>query len=237
MDLKESEILGAAVEGHWYYSSKAKALSSIVGRDIGPSILDVGSGSAFFSRYLLTHTTAREAWCVDTSYTAEKDEMISDKCLHLRKAIDHVDASLVLLMDVIEHVDDDVGLLALYRDKVPAGTRFLVTVPAFQFLWSGHDEFLEHRRRYTLSQLEDTLRKAGLKIKKSNYFFGSVFPLAAVLRLLERVRRGSQSPRSQLTRHSPLVNATLRSICQVETFWMHHNRLAGLSVFCLAETQ
>ncbi|MCP1646295.1 2-polyprenyl-3-methyl-5-hydroxy-6-metoxy-1,4-benzoquinol methylase [Pseudomonas citronellolis] len=236
MDLKESEILGAAVEEHWYYSSKAKALSSIVGRDIGASILDVGAGSAFFSRHLLANTTASEAWCVDTSYVDEKDEVISGKLLHLRKAIGHVGASLVLLMDVIEHVDDDVELLALYRDKVPAGTRFLVTVPAFQFLWSSHDEFLEHRRRYTLPQLENTLRKAGLKIKKSNYFFGSVFPLAAVLRLLERVRHDSQPPRSQLTRHSPLVNTTLRGICQMETFWMRHNRLAGLSVFCLAET-
>ena len=56
---------------------------------------------------------------------------------------------VILLMDVLEHVDDDVGLLRAYAEPARPGTRFIVSVPAFSWLWSAHDEFLEHRRRYT----------------------------------------------------------------------------------------
>ncbi len=58
------------------------------------------------------------------------------------------------MMDVIEHVEDDVGLVRGYVDKVAGGTRFIVTVPALMWLWSGHDVFLEHYRRYTLTSIE-----------------------------------------------------------------------------------
>ena len=62
------------------------------------------------------------------------------------------------MMDVLEHVDNDAGLVRHYATKVPSGAHFLVTVPAFRFLWSGHDVFLEHKRRYTLAEIEQTMR-------------------------------------------------------------------------------
>jgi hypothetical protein len=66
------------------------------------------------------------------------------KPLLFRRSVDQSDADLVLLMDVIEHVEDDVGLVREYANKVAPGTRFITTVPAFMWLWSGHDVFLEH---------------------------------------------------------------------------------------------
>ena len=63
-------------------------------------------------------------------------------------------ADLLLYMDVLEHVDDDLGLLTAYLDQLERGGRVLITVPAFDFLWSNHDIFLEHKRRYTLKQVE-----------------------------------------------------------------------------------
>jgi hypothetical protein len=145
-----------------------------------------------------------------------------------------VDADLVLLMDVLEHVDDDVGLLKAYVDKVPSGSRFLITVPAFQFLWSGHDDFLEHKRRYTLAQLEAVVRNTGLTVKQGAYYFGLVFPIAATLRLLPKGAQPSP-PRSQLKQHHPLVNTMLKTLCSVELPFMGANRLAGLTVFVLAQ--
>jgi hypothetical protein len=138
-------------------------------------------------------------------------------------------------MDVLEHVDDDVALLKEYMDKVPHGSRFLITVPAFQFLWSGHDDFLEHKRRYTLKQLEEIVRRAGLFVKYGAYNFGMVFPIAAILRLAQKASINDKTARSQLTRHHPLVNKTLKSLCDAELPFMKFNRVAGLSVFCLAE--
>lgn len=230
MDLKETDILGDSIGEHWYYCSKAAATRRMLGEAPIKRILDVGAGSGFFSHHLLTHTAAREAWCVDISYPADFSATTAGKPVHYRRAIDSVDADLVLLMDVLEHVDDDLGLLKSYVDKVPSGSRFLMTVPAFRFLWSGHDDFLEHKRRYTLGQFEALTEKAGLTVERGAYYFGAVFPMAVASRLIP----GSSTPRSQLKKHHPLVNALLKTLCRLELPLMNLNRVAGLSVFVLA---
>jgi SAM-dependent methyltransferase len=235
MDLKESVILGEAIDQHWYYRAKAKAMVWTMGNTMPTQILDVGAGSGYFSRYLLTHTTIREAWCVDTSYPSASDAIASGKPLHFRQSLATTQAQLVLLMDVLEHVDDDAQLLREYATKVASGARFLITVPAFQFLWSGHDVFLEHKRRYTLKQLEQTASNAGLTISQSCYYFGGIFPLVALLRWRWRSRPSTTPARSQLQTHHPLVNSLLEAVCLAEIPFMRFNRLAGLSVFCLAE--
>jgi len=106
-----------------------------------------------------------------------------------------------------------------------------VTVPAFRFLWSGHDVFLEHKRRYRLGEIEAALRDAGLSIVKGTYYFGLVFPLAAAVRL---VARGEVEPKSSLKKHGALTNGLLTAICAAELPLFPINRLAGLSAFVLA---
>jgi 2-polyprenyl-3-methyl-5-hydroxy-6-metoxy-1,4-benzoquinol methylase len=234
MDLKETDILGDSINEHWYYCSKAAATRRLLGDARISRILDVGAGSGFFSHHLLRHTDAREAWCVDISYPADSSATTAGKPVHYRRAIETIDADLVLLMDVLEHVDDDLGLLKMYVDKVPSGSRFLMTVPAFQFLWSGHDDFLEHKRRYTLTQFETLAQNAGLTVQRGTYYFGAVFPIAAALRLLPQSAQ-TQPARSQLKRHHPLVNGVLKTLCSLELPLMGMNRLAGLSVFVLAQ--
>lgn len=235
MDLKETDILGADIDNHWYYSSKAKAMIRFLGETIPTTILDVGAGSGFFSRYLLAQTTAKQAWCVDVSYEADWDSSEVGKSVYYRRSVEAIDANLVLLMDVLEHVDNDVALLKEYVDNVQSDSRFLITVPAFRFLWSGHDDFLEHKRRYTLSQLEDTVRSAGLTVKQGSYYFGMVFPIAVSTRLVQKVISEGKTARSQLTKHHPIINTALKALCSAELPFMNLNRVAGLTVFCLAE--
>jgi hypothetical protein len=115
---------------------------------------------------------------------------------------------------------------------VASGAHFLVTVPAFRFLWSGHDVFLEHKRRYTLGEIEQTLRDGGLEIVKSAYYFGLIFPLAAASRL---ATRGDAQPRSSLRKHGALSNGLLAAACSAELTLFPINRLAGLSAFVLAK--
>jgi SAM-dependent methyltransferase len=234
MDLKEIDILGVDIDRHWYYRSKAKAMSSLLENTNPSIILDVGAGSGYFSRYLLDHTSAREAWCVDISYDCERDESLEGKQIHFRRATGASGADLVLLMDVLEHVDSDVSLLEQYVDKVASGSQFLITVPAFSFLWSGHDDFLEHKRRYTVTQLETVVRTAGLRVHQAVYYFGMVFPIAAILRMGEKIRSGHRPARSQLTRHHPVANWILELLCNAELPLMHINRVAGLTILCLA---
>ena len=179
--------------------------------------MDVGAGSGFFSRYLLNNSGAKDAWCVDISYEDNSDSLENGKRIHFRQSIDSTDADLVLLMDVLEHVDDDVGLLRSYVSKAPKGTRFLISVPAFQFLWSNHDVFLDHKRRYRLHQIEEVARSAGLTVTKGVYYFGAVFPIAAAIRLWGRKATPNLAPRqSHLSQHGLITNSSLSGICNFE---------------------
>lgn len=231
MDLKEEDILGADIGGHWYYRAKAAALRRAVAGLGTRHILDVGAGSGFFSRQLLAETGARSALCVDIGYTNERDDSVAGKPVRYRRDTGPTDCDLVLMMDVLEHVDDDRGLLRHYAAKVPSGAHFLVTVPAFRFLWSGHDVFLEHKRRYRLGEIEAVMRDAGLDVVRGAYYFGLVFPLAAAVRLATRC---TTEPRSSLKKHDSLTNGILSTLCAAELPLFPINRLAGLSAFVLA---
>jgi 2-polyprenyl-3-methyl-5-hydroxy-6-metoxy-1,4-benzoquinol methylase len=231
MDLKEEDILGEAIGRHWYYRSKAAALRRAI-KGLRPRrVLDVGAGSGFFSRHLLAETGVQSALCVDIGYPREWDDTAAGKPILHRRDCDPNDCDLVLMMDVLEHVKDDTGLVRHYAGKVKSGAHFLVTVPAFRFLWSGHDVFLEHVRRYRLAEIEETMRSAGLEIVKGAYYFGFVFPLAAAVRLA--TRRDPQ-PKSSLKKHDALTNGLLTAICAAELPLFPANRLAGLSAFVLA---
>ncbi|MDP2333821.1 MAG: methyltransferase domain-containing protein [Reyranella sp.] len=232
MDLKEEDILGADISRHWYYRSKAAALRRSV-RTLNPRhLLDVGAGSGFFSRHLLAETPAESALCVDIGYPGDRDDSVAGKPVRYRRDTAATACDLVLMMDVLEHVDDDRGLVRHYASKVPSGAHFLVTVPAFAFLWSGHDVFLEHKRRYRLPEIEAALRDGGLEIVRGAYYFGLVFPLAAAMRLADR---NTTEPGSSLKKHGALANGLLTAACAAELPLFPYNRLAGLSAFVLAK--
>lgn len=235
MDLKEEQALGETVSQHWYYRAKSAAMLHLIAPLQPSRILDVGAGSGFFSKYLLSHTAAATASCIDPFYPEEHDDSFAGKPIHYRLECLNTDADLVLMMDVLEHVDDDLALLSDYVSKVPSGTRFLITVPAFQFLWSGHDVFLGHYRRYTSALVMDLMKRAGLVVEQRAYFFGLIFPLVVTTRLAGRLLgHPTDEPKSDLRKHSALINGLLSLICRVELLIFKFNRLAGLSVFCLA---
>jgi len=234
LDLKELDILGDGVADHWYYRAKAQALTTLLGAP-ADEVLDIGAGSGFFSRHLLAAGLAQRACCVDPFYANDYEETVAGKPILFRRSIGQSNADVVLLMDVLEHVDDDVGLLREYVARVRSGSRFVISVPAFQSLWSPHDIFLEHRRRYRLPQIEQVATEAGLVVTTGCYGFSTLFPVAAATRFVARVATANGAPaRSQLKRHSPWMNATLYALCRWEHPWMAHNRAFGLSAFCLA---
>lgn len=240
MDVKEADILGESAGSHWYYASKARALLQFLKGLRVKTVLDVGAGSGVFARKLLDAGVCQRAVCVDPAYAAERTERHNGHEIRfLREAADipGAPAELILMMDVLEHVDDDVGLLRQTTRNLRPQDRVAISVPAFQFLWSGHDVFLEHRRRYTRRQLEAVVREAGLEPLRSGYFFGLLFPVAALQRLLDRwrLKSGAAEPKSALSAQSPALNTVLVSLHDLERrILFPFNRLAGLTVFCLA---
>lgn len=235
MDLKELELIGADQEHHWYYASKSQALRRALGDYQPRHILDVGAGSGFFSRVLLRDTSAQSAVCVDTGYADDRSERYFDKRLVFSRTIPTAEADLVLLMDVLEHVDDDAGLLRDVMSRTAPHARFIVSVPAFSWLWSRHDEFLGHRRRYTRTHLCRVLTAAGLRPLGAFYMFAAIFPAVAAQRLWQRVRQTEQPAASDLRQHHRWSNALLMRLCVAESAVARHNRAFGLTAFAVAE--
>lgn len=237
MDLKEEKAIGGDPSAHWYYIAKGRAIKSLLGGKPLETLLDVGAGSGVFSEMLTDEGIAKRAICVDPNY---EDEFVgrrrSDNVAFVR-SVDSVDADGVLMIDVIEHVDDDVALIRQYADRAAPGARFLISVPAFQFLWSSHDAFLEHRRRYTLATLKQAVEAAGLAPVKLRYFFGLLFPAAVVMRVAERAFRGGRKPAASGLKPAPeWLNASLVAIHDVERLALFQfNKLAGVTAFCVAE--
>ena len=227
MDLKEQDALGSEAARHWYYRAKAEALEAMLPAAFNRRVMDVGAGSGFFSRHLARRGLIEEALCIDPGYAADRDESVGAATIRFRRAPEPMDAGVALFMDVLEHVEDDADLLAAYRPLLPPDARVIITVPAFQSLWSGHDVFLEHYRRYTRRKLVNTVARADFRLLESFYYYGLVLPAAASARLLGPDRMAT---RSAVRPHGPLANRVLYAASAVERRFMRLNRLAGLTV-------
>ena len=237
MDVKEESILGSDLQNHWYYVSKGRALRAVLGDKKYREVLDVGAGSGIFSRQLLEAGICDRATCVDPAYSKEYSESFNGNEISFVRSVDRQTQNLVLLMDVLEHVEDDVQLLRQYTESLPRDGLVAITVPAFQFLWSGHDVFLEHYRRYTRATLNEVVAKAGLEVVRSRYFFGLLFPVVAALRLANarKLRNRKVEAKSSLKKHGSTVNLMLTHIHSLERRLVFPiNTVAGLTLFCLA---
>ncbi len=237
MDLKEEDILGDKINEHWYYVSKGRAMRKFLDGIKVDEVLDVGAGSGIFSRQLLDYDICQSSVCVDLGYDKESNETHNGKPIKFVKSLNKTTQDLILMMDVLEHVLDDVALIREYTDSMPAGGKLLITVPAFQFMWSGHDMFLEHYRRYNIEMIEKSVVDSGLIPINSKYFFGSLFPAVAALRLTKRALFDQDlEAKSELKLYPDWLNKALIAIHDVECMSLFKiNKLFGLSVFCLCE--
>lgn len=161
-------------------------------------ILDIGCGDCFFAREMLKRRKDIEIIGIDTAYTEEeilaKVKDVDQKRFKLftsmetaTKELARTPVHLILLLDVLEHLQNDIGFLTgVCTGKYVTGeTQLLITVPAFQWLFTDHDYFLKHFRRYNLKSLEKSIFTAGFYPVQSGYFFLSLLPV----RLFQKVRR------------------------------------------------
>lgn len=182
MDL--SEVVDPNARRHPWETARAEALRRILaghGLTRAESVLDYGCGDAFTGRVIARALGAPRLVGVDSALIAEDEHTVRD-----RSALGSERFELLLLLDVLEHVDDDVSLLReLAEHHVSSGGAVLITVPAGPWLFGPHDEALGHRRRYTQRQIVGVARSAGLDPVGSGNLFAALWAVRAGERAAE----------------------------------------------------
>jgi SAM-dependent methyltransferase len=183
-----------AEDRHWWYRGRRNVIERVIADLKLPArarILDAGCGSGRNMIELARHGTVSgvelSGPSVDIARARGAGEVIAGSVLDMPFDSDSFDLSVCL--DVIEHLDDDVGALRELRRVLAPGGSLLVTVPAYQWLWSGHDEVNHHRRRYTRRSLQRVAEQAGWEQVRTTYFNSLLLPLAILLRVLDRFSR------------------------------------------------
>jgi SAM-dependent methyltransferase len=152
-------------------------------------ILDAGCGSGRNMVELARHGTVTGVELSQTSVCLARErgvgEVIEGSVLDMPFSADSFD--LAASLDVIEHLEDDLGALRELRRTVTPGGSLLVTVPAYPWLWSGHDEINHHFRRYTRRSLQSVAEQAGWEQVRTTYFNSLLLPAAIILRVLDRL--------------------------------------------------
>jgi 2-polyprenyl-3-methyl-5-hydroxy-6-metoxy-1,4-benzoquinol methylase len=169
----------------------------------GTRLLDIGCGDGYVAERLARECRAAHIDAVDAALGADQAAAANRRfaaaalSVMVATSLDPCAAAgrydAVLLLDVLEHVADDSALLAALarHPGVAAHTRFIITVPAYPALFSRHDTFLGHHRRYTVRRLTQTAERAGLEVLETGYFFMSLL----LPRLLEVARERVAPPR------------------------------------------
>jgi SAM-dependent methyltransferase len=220
----------------------------------GALAIDVGCGDTFVAAGLSRRFPAARVCAVDPAFT---DAIVADlrrqapavslfHSLDAAAAVVDRPAALVLLMDVLEHVDDDRALLRdlARRPFVDARTRLLITVPAYQALFCSHDVFLGHRRRYSGRRLRATVEASGLEVIDSGSIFSTLVPLRLLQVLAERLMapRGRAATTGLVTWNGgPVRTQILRRLLRADAAAGAVLRragvtLPGLSIFALCRT-
>lgn len=144
----------------------------------------------------------------------------------------------VLLLDVLEHIDNDELAINKIHSMLKPGGKMLVTVPSHQWLWSSDDEVASHRRRYELSGLEKMILRNNFKILKSTCFFSCVTPLYVLRSWISR-RKPGKSSRDRF-KINILINKILIFLLTIENFLISYLELRlpfGGSIMILAEKE
>lgn len=219
-------------DNHWWFASRTRALKAVMDRLLPKKpdfrLLDVGCGAGNMIHHLSHYGQVKgleiDPRPVKMAHQRGYDVDQFDATQPMPFADHTFDA--VTALDVIEHNQDDLAILAdSYRLLKPGG-HMIITVPALMWLWSHNDEINAHFRRYTAADLKQKLGQTGFIIKRVTYNNFFVFPLAATLILLRRFAKAKPELAShhldeaeyqvEMEPASPPVNSLLTWVGQIE---------------------
>lgn len=243
MDQQRFDVMAGVERDHWWFRAKRRLVTAAldgsgeargrlvdVGCGTGATVIEVGTPD-----YDLAVGIDPSAHALDLA-RADRiagPEFLRASAERIPLGDDRVDA--LTSLDVVEHLDDDVAALSEYRRVVRPGGAVVLTVPAYAWAWSDHDEALGHRRRYTIPELERSARLAGLEIERATYFHSWLVPLALLIRRtpLRRVARGRTQDEVSLA--APWMNRLGNALARAEAALLGRFNLPfGLSILLVA---
>jgi SAM-dependent methyltransferase len=179
---------------HWWYRARRDILAGLIERRIRlpeePRILEIGCGTGH-NLVMLRRFGRVDAIEIDPAARAiagrRLGHAVMDAPLPSLDGVAERAYDLIAILDVLEHVEEDVEALRSIARRLRPGGRILITVPAHPWMWSAHDEVNHHKRRYTRRTLREAIEAAGLKLEMMSWFNSLLFPLAAAARLAGRV--------------------------------------------------
>lgn len=242
MDLLEYEKMYQLEESNWWYTGRRNLIIKAIGKFLNGSgdkqlqILDAGCGTGINLRYLKAYG---KAYGLDISKEALKFSSIRGSSPLICGSLDKLPLNseqfdLVVALDVIEHIQDDLSAIRELNRVLRPGGCLIVTVPAFQFLWSNHDLAVHHKRRYTRSELCDILQRGGFSIKRATYWNFFLFLPVAVMRMFKRSTLCKQENKTDLVELPAPINQIMHGLLQIENSILDRLDLPfGISVICV----
>jgi len=176
---------------HPWYLSRAECVLSVLKNRKLRNLADIGARSMFYTKRFKAFVDG-DIYAVDILFP-EGETLIDDiKCINDIKNLPENEIDCAVMMDVLEHIEDDTTFFNAVVDKLKNGGTILITVPAFQFLFSNHDLRAQHYRRYGRKQLMRLLKRNDIKIETCHYFYTSLF-FACILSFLKKEKSSYKS--------------------------------------------
>jgi len=199
MDRRYASQYRLLYERHWWWRARERVILELLRRCGLPrgqeTILDVGCGDGVFFDRLSQFGKVQGV---------ESDPAIVDphsrwsQAIHIGPFDDSFQPpgrySLILMLDVIEHVPAPEAMLRKAGELLAPGGLIVLTVPALKSLWTTHDDLNKHYTRYTKQSLRAVVRAAGLSERSSRYFFAWICPLKLLIGWKERLLRSKPRP-------------------------------------------
>jgi SAM-dependent methyltransferase len=234
----------AVEETQWWCKARREAVADLV-RRTAPShevrVLEIGCSGGVLLRDLL-NAGYSDVYGIDISdaavAAARARALLNVSAMDAtRLAFQDGSFDLVIASDVLEHINDDVSALKEWRRVMTRRGTLIIFVPAFQMLWSSHDEANHHVRRYSGKQLRQALELAGFTIRRASYWNMALSIPGFVLSLVERLLRSStrDGETGGLVEPTAPLNGLLHRLIAVENTALRHVNLPfGTSVFAVA---
>jgi len=218
MENDEYAIMYQIEQTHWWFVGKQFLIKSILRRLYAKgtkerNILDIGCGTGIILKLLSGFGTAygMELSPEAIQFLGRRDlKLVVRSDANAPIAFRNNSFSAITCLDVLEHVDNDFFLIKELVRVCKPGGHIIITVPAFNVLWSVHDDALHHRRRYTRNRLLEKVDQLNCKVIKSSYYNTALILPILVVRKLKRLFSKKQVVRSDFFMRIPRwLNALL----------------------------